>query len=112
MQTWWASIFVGSTEGYDGQRHQIGEIEWICRKYCDEVGLCVTVTPTKFVYKDGDEPGAIVGLIQYPRFPKSSMEIRRLAMTLGERLRAGLKQIRVTVQMPEETILLGDKETK
>lgn len=41
----------------------------ICRAYCDEVGYCVTVTPTSYVYTGGEESGFIVGLINYPRFP-------------------------------------------
>lgn len=29
----------------------------ICRNFCDEEGLCVTVTPTTYVYTGGDENG-------------------------------------------------------
>ena len=35
------------------------------QKYCDEVGLCVTVTDTWFIYKDGNEPGLIIGFISF-----------------------------------------------
>lgn len=39
----------------------------LCRAFCDEEGLCVTVTPTTYVYTGGEEDGVIVGLINYPR---------------------------------------------
>ncbi|HEY7823728.1 MAG TPA: hypothetical protein VIG24_12880 [Acidimicrobiia bacterium] len=38
-------------------------------KYCDAVGLCVSITSTRFVYTGGWEMGFRVGLRNYPRFP-------------------------------------------
>lgn len=61
--TFQATIFVAGN---------IHLIEFECQKYCDEVGLCVTVEPVKFIYTGGDETGARVGLINYPRFPESN----------------------------------------
>lgn len=40
-----------------------------CRLFCDREGLCVTVTPTSYIYTGGETEGVIVGLINYPRFP-------------------------------------------
>ena len=34
-----------------------------CVDYCTNVGLCVTVTPTNYSYRNGSENGVIVGLI-------------------------------------------------
>lgn len=31
-----------------------------CRRYCNDVGLCVTVTETEFVYSGGAETGALL----------------------------------------------------
>jgi hypothetical protein len=45
------------------------------RQYCDEHGLCVTVTPTIYVYTGGQEVGLAVGLINYPRFRSTPQEI-------------------------------------
>lgn len=41
----------------------------ILKKYCDEVGFCVTLTMVEYIYKEGTENGLQVGLINYPRFP-------------------------------------------
>lgn len=49
-----------------------GDIEtakrWL-RAHCYERGLCVTVTPTTFIYTGGEESGFAIGLVNYPRFP-------------------------------------------
>lgn len=37
-------------------------------------GLCVTVTPTTFIFTGGEESGAAVGLINYPRFSSENSE--------------------------------------
>ena len=109
-KTYHANIYVGLQEGYDGIIHSLGFVEDICAAYCDSVGLCVTVTPTTFVYSHGREPGAIVGLINYPRFPKEPVDIRAYALTLAENLRGNLNQLRVTAEFTDETVLLEKLE--
>lgn len=76
----------------------------ICREYCDEVGFCVTVTATTYVYTGGQEDGFIVGLINYPRFPKLPHEIDAHAIRLGATLREKLGQESFSIQYPEHTI--------
>lgn len=49
----------------------ISEAKKEIRSYCYEVGLCVTVTPTDFIYTGGEESGFVIGLVNYPRFPDS-----------------------------------------
>lgn len=60
--TWWVKIYTSGP---------ISRIEQVCREECYEDGLCVTVTPVKFIYTGGEELGAEIGLINYPRFPSS-----------------------------------------
>ncbi len=72
--------------------------------YCDDVGLCVTVTDTRYVYTGGMTFGVIVGLINYPRFPLTPDELWAHAEALGERLRRGLKQDSYTIQAPDKTV--------
>lgn len=72
----------------------------VCRQYCDTAGLCVTVTETVYVYTGGSEPGVIVGLINYPRFPSEPNAITDLAIDLGWQLHAALGQQSFTVQTP------------
>lgn len=61
----------------------IDVIKQTCRKYCLDVGLCVTVTPTLFIYTGGEEFGVCIGLLNYPRFPKDKKQILIQAIELG-----------------------------
>lgn len=106
VSTWWANIYVGLRVASSKVVYDVGDARAICAEYC-KCGLCVTVTPTTFVYTGGDEPGVIVGLINYPRFPKDEHELRVLAVGLADDLLRGLKQLRVSVQMPSLTVMLG-----
>lgn len=79
----------------------------ICRGYCDQIGLCVTVTPTTYVYTGGEEAGVVVGLINYPRFPSSSYEIFANAEALALRLIDELGQQSASIQAPDRTVWIS-----
>ena len=66
-------------------------------------GLCVTVTPTEYIYTGGQESGVIVELINYPRFPSHPQEIYEHAIDLAEELRAECCQQSYTIMMPDHT---------
>lgn len=106
VKTYWANIYVGLRRGYNGDQHHRREAKDWCQKYCDEVGLCVTVTPTHFIYKDGKEHGVIIGIINYPRFPSTKAEIKRHALEIATILGKKFMQSRVSIVMPNETIML------
>lgn len=74
------------------------------RQYCDENGLCVTVTPTCYVYTGGQEAGFIVGLINYPRFPSSPEGLWAVAESVAAYLRERLYQDSYTIQAPDKTV--------
>jgi len=76
------------------------------RRQCLEDGLCVTVTPTTFVYTGGAETGVAVGFINYPRFPKPSVEIEARAIAVAERLMRDLCQLSASVVGPTSTVWL------
>ena len=78
-----------------------------CREHCLAVGLCVTVTPTDFIYAGGAEAGVIVGLINYPRFPADPEDIWGRALALAKILMVGLHQWSCSVQAPDKTIWLS-----
>jgi hypothetical protein len=108
VKTFTATIYVGS------KVREIGEIipltkatEWL-QSYVDRVGLCVTCTPTEFIYSNGSEPGLIVGLINYPRFPSHSALIAKQALEIAEELRVIMQQQKVSVVFPTETVTLGE----
>lgn len=70
----------------------INQARRILSEYCWNVGLCVTVTPTAFVYTGGEEVGIAIGLVNYPRFPVAAGEVYERAKQLAIVLRDGLFQ--------------------
>lgn len=75
-----------------------------CREYCDRVGLCVTLTATDYIYQGGFERGVIVGLVNYPRFPKEPDAIWSQSETLAALLCERLGQQSYTIQAPDKTV--------
>jgi hypothetical protein len=78
-------------------------IEDTCRAFCLRQGLCVTVDPTRFIYTGGEETGAVVGLLNYPRFPQSPDEINRVAEDLAREILSACHQHSVLIVRPENT---------
>jgi len=103
-----AKIYVGFKEMDTGIIHSFEFCEEICQDYVDKVGLCVTITPTKYIYTKGNEPGAIIGLIQYPRFPDKEENIKKKTLDLAELLMLQLGQFKVTVNFPDEVVMLSN----
>lgn len=99
---------VGRTVDPSPRFYDVSDARKICRDYVDSVGLCVTLTPTEYIYVHGGEPGCAIGLINYPRFPSTPAQIREHALALGERLRIGLEQFKVSVVFHDETVMLGE----
>lgn len=92
-RSWYANIWIG------GDHHAAVQA---CRQFCME-GLCVTVTPTTFVYTGGVEEGVCVRLIQYPRFMKTESELVDTTRRLADFLRATLCQHSYSIETPTET---------
>ena len=109
VPTFTATIYVGTYDKALGLHQHTEEINKMCQEYVDKVGLCVTVTKTDFCYTDGHEGGAAIGLINYPRFPMEPNQIRKHALALAEILKEGMRQERVSVVFPNETIMIGPK---
>lgn len=79
----------------------LADAKRICRQFCAEVGECVTVTPTTYVYAGGAEEGVTVRFINYPRFPRTVEELNARALALALRLKDGLFQISLTIETPD-----------
>lgn len=75
----------------------------IIRADCLREGLCVTVEPTTFIYTGGEEAGYVVGLLNYPRFPKDTGEIVQRARDLMLKLLEGTHQHSALLVTPTET---------
>lgn len=108
-------IWCGLKVGYTGPVFTIDNVKEICQDFCNSVKLGITVTPTDFIYVDGNEPGFVIGLINYPRFPKGSEEILEYATKLAKILMVKLQQQRATIEAPDRMIMLEytdiDKES-
>ncbi|ADD64987.1 hypothetical protein PAK_P100160c [Pseudomonas phage PAK_P1] len=81
----------------------ISVVKQTCREFCMEKGLCVTVDPTTFIYTGGEEQGAVIGFINYPRFPAEASHLQSLAEELGHMLMNRCFQKSFTVQGPYTT---------
>ena len=84
-----------------GDYHKAQEI---CRKFCDEFGECVTVQRAEYIYRGGQESGLVVGLINYPRFPREPWRIEERAFLLATVLRIELGQESFSIQYRDDTI--------
>lgn len=83
-----------------------GDIEHakrVCRRYCLDVGLCVTVEATTYIYTGGEEAGFRIGLINYPRFPTDSTRLHKTASDLATLLVHELFQHSYSIVGPRET---------
>ena len=110
-KTFYANIWLGLRNGYDGEVADIQFVKNMCQDYVEK-GLCVTVTETEFIYTGGNEPGVIIGLINYPRFPTTDEAVVHDACILADLLMKSLEQFRCTVVTPNETILLHNEYKK
>ena len=109
VETFYANIWLGRCEGYDGKLVPVPSIRKICKKFVEK-GLCVTITETEFVYTGGNEPGVIIGLINYPRFPSSDRAVMDNAYELANILMRKLDQFRCTIVTPRRTFLLENDD--
>lgn len=99
-------VWCGLKENETNILHTLEEAKTICQKFVDEAGDCVSVTPTEFIYSNGNEIGFVVGFIQYPRFPRKKKIIKNRAIHLAMRLMLELNQYKVTVTTPKKSIML------
>lgn len=106
QKTWQAQIYCGRERGRTGELISIDKIYQTCQEYVDKIGWCVTVTPTMFIYRNGHEPGVIIGVAQYPRFPLPEEVLRARTLELARKLLSELQQHRVSVCFPDETVLI------
>ena len=106
LESYNTQIWVGLRVGYTDEVHTLDEVRDLCDQYVNEIKDCVTITPTEFRYVDGNEPGVIVGYINYPRFPRTQEEIYGRTLQLAEILMYGLGQNRVTITTPDRSIML------
>lgn len=92
--TFWARIYIAG---------DLSMIKQVCREHCMQVGLCITVEASAYIYTGGEESGAVIGLINYPRFPSTEDEIYNKARELGEKLMERCCQHSFSIMTPTDT---------
>ncbi len=108
--TYEVKIFVGLKDCINNIQYGYEALQKICQNYVDEHELCLTITKTQFMYANGNEYGAIVGLINYPRFPDSEGNIKKYAIQLAKIFKKQFKQRRMSIMFPGTTIMLEEHE--
>lgn len=92
--TFWCKIYIAGP---------LGVIEQVCREHCFKIGLCVTVTPTKYIFTRGEETGAEIGLINYPPYPCDFRQIENKALDLAVLIMETAYQGSFTIVTPTKT---------
>jgi hypothetical protein len=87
----------------------VATIEQKLREHCMENGLCVTVTPTRYIYTGGQEGGVIVGIRNYPRFPTTRTHLMEVAESIAEKLMLVACQWSCMIEGPGETVWLSQR---
>lgn len=110
VDTFYATVHLGLRPGYDAavSPYTAADVYAFLAPFLAERKMCAQVTPVRFLYPGGAEPGVTVRLINYPRFPSHPDLVRAAAVELGEALRVRFGQHRVSVECPDRTYLLGE----
>lgn len=72
-----------------------------------ERGACWSVEPTEFIYTGGREVGCVVRSINYPRFPKSEVDLMEEGLQTARMLLVRMFQGSCSVVGPKETVWLS-----
>lgn len=111
-----ARIYVGCHDTERDFTRPLMEVKSICQEFVNDEGLCVNVQENWYAYgsdgEGGNEHGAVVELIHYPRFPREDPEhsITEQALRLGEILMEHLHQKRVSVVTSTKTYTLQNPD--
>jgi hypothetical protein len=78
----------------------------VLREFCLR-GECVTVSEADYVYTGGLEAGVRVGLINYPRFPRTTNQLWERGVEIGRFLIERLHQQSCTVAATDRSAFLS-----
>jgi hypothetical protein len=115
VHSYTATIYIGLKDFATGVTADPALLQEFVRSYVREFRRgtpagCVTVTPTTFSFVDGYEDGFAIGFINYPRFPTSPDAIKQSALRFAEALVVEFRQRRVSVVLPDETVMIAPVE--
>ena len=111
-----SKIWLGLRAGYGNMYYNIADVAKVLKEWCVKTESAVSITKTEFIYPHGEEPGLILGFINYPRFPLSKAEIKNRTLELGSLLMKKFNQYRVSCTfystIPGGTVMLENEEMK
>lgn len=113
-----ARIYIGSRENYNGPPIPAAALKEAVKQFQTAEGLekasPVRMTATTFMWQDYEEEGWELGVINYPRRPLGGVRLYDFAMKLAGYLLDRLKQNRISIEFPDETVMLeaDDAESK
>lgn len=73
-------------------------------------GGCISIYPTHYIYRGGEEAGYVVELINYPRFPKDITELKSSAISIANELLEKTFQGSYTIQFTDETCFFSRRD--
>lgn len=103
-------IWIGLKNSSTGVEHSLEELEKLVQAFCNILGACFSITPTRFVYTKGNENGAVIGLINYPRFTSTPSEMFAKAEALATILMKAMDQCRVSIVTDSTTYMLTNTD--
>ena len=92
---------------YIGGDFLIRDAESVAQSFCDRIGMCVSISKTRFVYTGGACSGVRVGFINYGRFPSTRGDIFRAAVELAEIMVCELGQDSASVVATDRTVWIS-----
>lgn len=99
--TYWAKIYASGP---------IDIAKQILRREFLNTGWCVTIEPTDFIYKGGEESGYVIGIINYPRFPQTDYDLWQRSIALAETLLNETYQFSILIMGPSETMWITKRD--
>lgn len=92
--TYWVRIYIAGCSSI---------IKQLCNNFCKENTICVNVQDTEYIYDGGQEKGAIIEFINYPKSSKDPLTLSGKATYLAQYLLEKLNQNSCTVMTPESS---------
>lgn len=93
VDPYWVRIYIAG---------DLARIEEVCREYCEKGG-CVNVSATNYIYTYGEQSGAVVEFINYPRFPEHPAKIWYKAIWLAKGIAERCHQKSWTIMAPDRS---------
>lgn len=90
----------------------LNTVKLACQEFCLAGGLCVTVTPSTYIYCGGLEEGYCVRLINYPKYPTTHEKLIAVAKRLGITILNKTFQHSVLVQTSSSTFWYTKRDHK